>query len=607
MAGVSAHASVVLDNDSQSVNLSRYMSILEDVSGELTLPDILALNSNDGFTAINDEHLQLGYSTSAFWLRFSVSNRLPASDISALEDRFYLTLKYPLLDSVDFYRVAGDDIVQLKEGDMLPFHQRLFAVSDYVFPFSLAKHGSATLFVRVASSSSLPIPLRLQTEKAFVENSSKEDMLNGIYVGISVGLGVYNLILFLIIRSRAHGFYVLMVFSIMMFNTGMAGLTYRFWPESIQFQQMNIYLWSFTSAVLVPLFGMEFLKTKESFPRFHSVLKLLVWLNLLVIPCLWWVSVATAAKLTVVFTGVTALSVIFVAISRVFQGFTPAIYYTIGQGAVIGSVIFTAVTSQKVIPLYHLAPEVMKWCSAFELMLFSIGLAGIVTTERRLREQAQRESAKAQKALLDSQIKRNEDLDVLVEQRTRELESLNLQLLRLSNQDELTGMHNRRYLNESLIKEYEQARANQKPISILMIDIDHFKLINDHYGHQFGDFCLQAAGSILHANTHRPPDVCARYGGEEFVVVLPDTSLKNATIVAEKIRRNFENYDFCFHEDHAQVSVSIGVCCETPSPIDHHELLLNRADELLYQAKSEGRNRVVVQPPESGSQLVPVS
>jgi len=237
----------------------------------------------------------------------------------------------------------------------------------------------------------------------------------------------------------------------------------------------------------------------------------------------------------------------------------------------------------------------MKWSSAFELIFFSIGLADVVLTERRLREQAERESALAQQALLDAHIKRNQDLDILVQQRTHELETVNAQLRELNTQDELTGLHNRRYLNETLGGEYRRAMRDQKAISILMIDIDHFKQLNDNFSHQFGDHCLRVAGDILKQNTRRPPDIAARYGGEEFVVVLPQTTVENAVFVAEKIRNSFEQCPLEWHDQTARITVSIGVCGEIPSQVDHHEQLLSRADAMLYLAKAKGRNRVEVE------------
>lgn len=588
--------SLVMDDFYQSAHLSTYLSLYEDSQQTLTFTQAQELWQQGEFTRVTDQNLQLGYSDSAFWLHFKVTNQLPRNNYSELEDRFYLNLSYPLLDNLQFYLVRAGEVSYQEEGDTLPFFDRYFAISHFVFPFSLTDGEQADVFLRVYSTSSIPLPLKLETEQAFVDRQYSANMLDGIYVGISVGLLIYNLFLWIAIRGRAYGIYALMAFGILMFNTGISGLTYRFWPESIFFQQMNVYFFSFIAAVFIPIFGMDFLKTKESFPRFHPFLKLLVWVNLGIIPLLFWVPVTTAAKLTVIFSGTTALSLIYVAISRVVQGYRPAIYYSLGQGAVISGVIFTAVTSQKAIALYHLAPVVMKWCSAFELIFFSIGLADVVLTDRRLREKAERESAAAQKALLESQIKRNQDLDGLVQERTSELEKVNRQLRDLSVQDELTGLHNRRYLNEALSGEYRRAVRQRYPISILMIDIDHFKDLNDNFGHLFGDYCLKKAGEILMSNTRRPPDITARYGGEEFVIVLPDTSQENALFVAEKIRQQFENTRIDAMDKSTCVTVSIGVCTELPTEVDQHEQLLNRADAQLYRAKAMGRNQVVAEP-----------
>jgi len=279
-------AEIIVNNPLQSVRLSPNLSQYEDRDLTLSMTDARQLLAKGEFTSVTSQHLQLGYSDSAFWFHFNVRNLLPATTTSEAEDRFYLTLNYPLIDSVQFYLLRGDNTRVQIEGDVLPFDKRFFAVSDYVFPFALVKGEQAEIFLRVQSTSSLPLPLQLKTEKSFVNSQFLETLFDGVYVGISIGLGIYNLFLWLTIRGRAYGTYALMAFSIMMFNTGLAGLTFRFWPDSIHFQQINVYVFSFVAAVLIPLFGMDFLKTKESFPRFHPVLKGLVVINLAILPML---------------------------------------------------------------------------------------------------------------------------------------------------------------------------------------------------------------------------------------------------------------------------------------------------------------------------------
>ncbi|WP_290579988.1 diguanylate cyclase [Ketobacter sp.] len=575
-----------------SLTLSKQLMLLEDPDHRMDLEDAKAALQAGRFKAVDEDHLQLGYNDSTYWLYFKLRNDLLSHTADNREDRFYLTVDYPLLDNVEFFHQRQNQLFTMVTGDIYLFSQRYFNLNNYVFPLALTPGETGEIYIRVFSNSSLFIPVTLQTEQSFIDQRFTLDTLDGIYIGITVGLGIYNLFLWLGIRSRVYGLYVLMVFNIMLFNTSINGLTFRLWPESLTFQQIPVYLFSYTSGIAVILFGMAYLKTHSSHPYFHRLFQVLVLLCLALIPTLFFLPIPLSAKLTAGITVVCALSLIGAAIRSLMAGYRPAVYYCLGQGAVIISVLFTALTSQKIIPLYHIAPVVMKWCSAFELILFSIGLADMVHNERRLREKAQKETALAQQELLDSQIKLNQDLDDLVTQRTRELEQANQLLRDLNTKDDLTGLRNRRFLNEALPNEYRRAYRDKAPLSILLLDIDYFKQLNDTYGHQFGDHCLCAAGRLLEDCTRRPPDIAVRYGGEEFVIVLPNTDLDGALTVAEKIRSAFEKQVIRHAGQSARVTVSIGLASETPLQRDEHEALLRMADDLLYQAKANGRNRV---------------
>jgi len=585
-------AAVTIDEHHLDLNLSQQLLLLEDQDDELDLAGAMAASAEGLFQPVGDDHLQLGYGNSAYWIHFRVHNNLIEHSVEGAPDRFYLTVDYPLLDNVEFYHVHNDHTYSMVTGDIYLFNQRYFSLNSFTFPFALQPGESGDIYIRIFSSSSLFFPIKLQSEQAFIDDQFQINSFDGVYIGITIGLGIYNLFLWIGIRNRVYGYYVLMVFSIMLFNTSITGLTFRFWPDSLFFQQICVYFFSFTSGILVILFGMAYLQTNASLPRFHRLLQLLAVMCAVCIPLLFYIPITTSAKLTAALTIFVAIILIIAAIWRLAQGYRPAMYYCLGQGAVIVSVMFTALTSQKIIPLYHIAPEVMKWCSAFELILFSIGLADMVNNERRMREQAQQEAAKAQEQLLGSQIRLNQDLDKLVTLRTQELEIANQQLRDLNVRDDLTGLRNRRYLNEALPNEYKRAFRDKMPLSVLILDIDFFKQLNDTYGHQFGDHCLTEAGRILTECTRRPPDIAVRFGGEEFVIILPSTDLEGAQLVAEKIRTAFENNKIEHGGETALITVSIGVASETPSSRDEHESLLRMADDLLYQAKAKGRNRV---------------
>jgi diguanylate cyclase (GGDEF)-like protein len=177
-----------------------------------------------------------------------------------------------------------------------------------------------------------------------------------------------------------------------------------------------------------------------------------------------------------------------------------------------------------------------------------------------------------------------------------DLKRSNELLLELSNTDHLTGLFNRRFLMEVLDKEVQRARRKDGQVALLLLDIDHFKRINDTYGHMQGDVVLQKVAIHIQKEL-RSYDIAARYGGEEFVAVLPDTSLKEAFNVAERIRLSVKGMRFAGSLSNEFVTASLGIAL-FPSPcFDDIDGLLRAADEALYKAKEQGRNRVVISDP----------
>jgi diguanylate cyclase (GGDEF)-like protein len=179
-------------------------------------------------------------------------------------------------------------------------------------------------------------------------------------------------------------------------------------------------------------------------------------------------------------------------------------------------------------------------------------------------------------------------------ERESELRAANEHLERLALIDPLSGLANRRNFDETLARTWKDAIRHKRPVGLLMIDVDHFKLFNDRYGHVEGDACLRRVGALLMNFACRPGDLPARYGGEEFAVLLPGASLAGARIVAERLRRAVE--ELCIANADAplgQVSVSIGVASLVPSLDDEAQSLVEAADAGLYAAKRSGRNAVV--------------
>ncbi len=159
--------------------------------------------------------------------------------------------------------------------------------------------------------------------------------------------------------------------------------------------------------------------------------------------------------------------------------------------------------------------------------------------------------------------------------------------------DALTKIFNKRYLLEALEAEFKRAKALHTDFSVLFFDLDHFKKVNDTYGHEAGDYVLREFAALVRSSYLRPKDVFARYGGEEFVILMGNTNAKVAAEMAEKIRCSIETHAFVFDGKRLSVTTSLGVA-EMRSDIESAKTLLSMADKALYEAKGSGRNRVVV-------------
>jgi diguanylate cyclase (GGDEF)-like protein len=177
-----------------------------------------------------------------------------------------------------------------------------------------------------------------------------------------------------------------------------------------------------------------------------------------------------------------------------------------------------------------------------------------------------------------------------------DLKRTNELLLELSNTDHLTGLFNRRFLMEALDREFQRAGRKDGIMSLVIMDIDHFKRINDTYGHLQGDVVLQKMALQMQKEL-RCYDVAARYGGEEFVALLPDTSVKEAFQVADRIRLSVQGARLLGPLSNEVITVSLGVASFPSSRYDSVDGLLKEADSALYLAKERGRNRVVVSDP----------
>ena len=184
--------------------------------------------------------------------------------------------------------------------------------------------------------------------------------------------------------------------------------------------------------------------------------------------------------------------------------------------------------------------------------------------------------------------------EYLLEIKSREME-------RLSNTDVLTGLYNRRYFDEAFDREWKRSGRDNSLLSIILFDIDHFKNVNDTFGHQAGDEYLKKTAETMTSVFKRDYDIVARYGGEEFMVLLPGINADHASQMAEKVRKKIESMILDHRGKKVGATISAGIMCCVPNFNTIPDFIISCVDQALYIAKLGGRNRVAVYPPTSGS------
>jgi diguanylate cyclase (GGDEF)-like protein len=232
-----------------------------------------------------------------------------------------------------------------------------------------------------------------------------------------------------------------------------------------------------------------------------------------------------------------------------------------------------------------------EFSTAFNIMVDNLAETRTQLDQRA--EELNRQRRAALDLMLDAQAAREEaeNANRQLQAQIVEINQLQEKLREQAIRDPLTGCFNRRYLIETLEREFARAAREDYPISLIMLDIDHFKKINDTFGHHTGDEVLRRIGQVLRSNT-RPSDIAARYGGEEFVVVLPNMRLEKALPRAEAIRGTFPLSCMDCLGETFPLSLSAGVAAY-PTNGSLFEEVLEHADKALYAAKNSGRNRVV--------------
>ena len=284
---------------------------------------------------------------------------------------------------------------------------------------------------------------------------------------------------------------------------------------------------------------------------------------------------------------VIAVMILTAALMLIRDGYRPARYFLLAWTALLVGVVAYALVSFGLLPKIFLTEYGIQIGSALEMTLLSFALAFRI---RDLENEKQRLIRRSRDQLEAQVAERTRDLNEAM----KELSELNLRLHEHSLRDGLTGAYNRRFVDQHVEAMRQICAEGQQPLSVLMIDLDHFKQINDRYGHLVGDDCLRTVADVLHSQLLNDEEKLVRWGGEEFVILLPGVGHQAPLQRAEQIRSNLAACPSTVQNQSVQLRTSIGVASADAAQLESVACLLESADGALYQAKRGGRDRVVV-------------
>ena len=567
----------------EPVALRPYMSVLEDPTASLTLAQVQAEAATSRFQAgeATTRPLNFGITASAVWLRLDLDNRSGSATDSMLE------IYYPRLAEVDFYRVANGLVLEtVKTGYARPFADRAHVHRFFLLPLSLAPGAKQTVYIRVKSPTSLEVPAQLWSRSAFQRYEIIDHMTQAAYFGMFVAMALFNILLWVSLKERSYLFYVLFVSSLASALASSTGIGIQYlWRDVPAWTAISFAVSGHLALVWLISFTRRLLATAALMPRWDMALRVGIGLNavLAFTNCLSYTS-----KLSASVIGLTSVVLLVCASIGAVRGQRSAILFTAAFVVLLLGSVASMLRMLGVLPVNILTSSGIQIGSAFEMILLSFTLADRFHLLRAEKE-------KAQQHLVETLQNSEHVLEARVAERTAEMQVLNDKLAALSATDALTGIANRRRFDELLQSEWIRAARVQQPLALAMVDVDHFKPYNDHYGHQAGDETLRQVASTLAATVCRTGDLVARYGGEEFAFIAPLTEAESAVAMAQKVCEAIQALRLAHSQSPlGHLTVSVGVAVVVPHEDDSPQDLIARADWALYQAKAQGRNRVVL-------------
>lgn len=552
VSDASAGGTLQLKETIQSYDANRFLDILEDRDGTLTISD-MGIPEIERRFALNEGRIPgFGYTKSAYWARLRLDNRTS-------QRQWLLNVDQPPMDKIDMYVFDGSgQWLHKRAGDAYPFAEREVRNPDFSFYLDIGPDETITVFLRFETEGAMVFPVKIVTPVKHAEQQKATDLLMGASFGILVVMSVYNTILAFSLRSRTYAYYVFINAIAALLYSSFNGIAYQYlWPEAVWWNNRSIVFFICLAHIAALLFSRNFLKLDRCFPKMHRLFSWFILLELVNIAVLF-AHYSAGLHLAACMLVLIDLTIVGVGIASLWKGFMPARFFMAGWGVFMAGSILTLLADAGMLPQIVHIRYASQVGSVFEAIVLSLGLAARIQSMRVEKEQA---------------------------------EAMFMQSKKQAESDFLTGLYSRRYI----VGQFEalQTFPDSRSFSLLLMDIDYFKRINDTYGHETGDSILKQFASVIRGSLPEK-GIAGRFGGEEFVILLPDYEVRSAEGAAERLLDSVRTHPFRAGELLIPCSASIGVAEWKGSERESFESCVRRADYALYEAKRTGRDRVCV-------------
>ncbi|GAC21850.1 sensor domain-containing diguanylate cyclase [Paraglaciecola arctica] len=572
---------------------------LVDTKKQYSISNILSISDNV-WQQQNQDLTSLDMSNELHWFKFTLNNLDPSQS-------WLLEIDYALLDSINLWFVQDNKVLaEYMVGDSLIFAQRAVDHENFLFPLPTNVQ-PVEVYLNAYSKGMMRLPLNIWQQQDYLGFASKNGLIMGGFLGLMLAMGLSNLLFFITTRSPTFLVYAGYVIFLALTLSTLQGIGYRYiWSNSPWFQQHAIGIFANLTVCLSIIFCDLLLNVRAYSTRLSKILKMSAFAFLLGLVISLFISLQVFIKVFLLMFCASGVLLLAVAIWLWVKGLAIAGYYTLAWAILIVSGFVLSLDALNIVnfnmPSYYL----LMIGAAIETVLLALILAishdqqrqTLLDTQAELLNQ-ERQVQHAQKDMLALQENATEDLEYKVQERTleleialRELSETNRELQQKNTLDALTGIRNRSYFDKKYQAEVRRSRREQTQLSVVMMDIDHFKNVNDQYGHLVGDECIRAVAHTLEKALKRPSDDVCRYGGEEFALILPSTNLEGALTLVEQLRNEIEKTTIQAENVSVNITISAGIGTAIADLNQAEDIILALADRQLYAAKNAGRNNV---------------